>query len=273
MNSSIKIEGNGNRTMLLIPGGPGLPHVYLDPVFHSFDKSEFQVVTYSPLQEANGEYSMKLATKELDWVIQEYCLNETVILGHSFGGNLALEYLTSEHPSEKIQALITSNTIHSFYKYNKNIDRLRSLLPVNVNSRLKDFENKKDFGTEYFNLIMQEFLPRYLCTTQPLPEVFQKALIELDQSIFLHFVGENPLFVDGELANWSLEARLQDIKIPCLFLAGMNDTVFEEDIELMASKANGEFYLCPDSAHYPFLENQEDYSLRINSFLKSYDRK
>ena len=268
----LKIFGTGERTILVIPGGPGLSHAYLKPVIENFGNSGFKVIAYDPLSNSENNYSMNSAVNELDEILKNYCSDNTIVFGHSFGGNVALQYiLETDQRATKISTLVISNTIYSFEKYNQNLNTLKNSMPDEIIREINRHQNEKDFGEIYFNLLMNEWLPRYWCLSNPLPEYLIQSLSEINQSLFTHFVGEDPLNVTGELRKWTIKDRIDQIKIPCLFIAGSSDTVFEKDIVFMAKETLGEYYICPDSAHYPFIENPDLYFERIDKFIFDYE--
>lgn len=261
------INGTRNRTILLISGGPGFPSVYLEPIANYY-KTDYEIVTYAPLFEIESDYSIEKAIIELEQVLETGCTNDIVILGHSFGGYIALNYFLSKKSSKKVSGLICSNTTYSFKKYSENLQNLRGKLPEDLNRQFQRFEIEENFGEVFFDLFMREWAPKHWCKV-PFPPELSEALAQFNPSIYGHFLGENLLDLTGTLiCNSSLDLT-NSIDVPSLFICGDEDVIFEEDVLMMAKETNGSHFVCARSAHFPFFENPRAFFKRTDSFLNS----
>jgi pimeloyl-ACP methyl ester carboxylesterase len=104
--------GQGGPTLIVLHGGPGLPHPYLRPLWDQL-QTEGRVVFYDQrgcgLSEPAARYRWQDHVGDLDRVINHFSPGEPVILaGSSWGSTLALLYAL-EHP-ERVHALILSGT-------------------------------------------------------------------------------------------------------------------------------------------------------------------
>lgn len=106
-----RIVGEGEPYVVL-HGGPGMYHNELYPFFQEFAK-DHQVIFYdqrgnglSLIDDINSEtFNVALLVDDLDRLRQEFGIERLNLVGHSWGGLLAMYYAV-EHPN-KVERLIT----------------------------------------------------------------------------------------------------------------------------------------------------------------------
>ena len=108
----IETEGTG-PALLLIQGGPGLPHDYLHPWFTAMAKNH-RVIYYDPYgrgksdHAANSkEYTFDRDVEEVEGIRTGLNLHDMAILGHSYGGMVALAYAL-KYPEEVTHLILVS---------------------------------------------------------------------------------------------------------------------------------------------------------------------
>ena len=125
-------EGHGPIKILLLHGGPGMDHEYLEP-FSNYIKMHpnIEIIYYDQL----GSYfsdqpnDPKLWTiprfiEEIEEVRKAWDLDQFYLYGQSFGGLFALEYAASKY-GKHVKALIDSNMVDSYQDYAKYINKYR----------------------------------------------------------------------------------------------------------------------------------------------------
>lgn len=224
--SRFRIGGRGKIPIIIIPGGPGFTDHYLEPFFQQLDQEIFKIFSYTPLGDRPPDPldSIKTCLEEFTQLVSEQNLQNFYLIGHSFGGIIALEYLKENQLN--VSAAVITNTFPSFKKYNQNMLRLRSTLPREVQEQVAAYEKKADFGEEFWGLFFAEFFPRFMFTGKEMPEAMQKTMQHFNQAQYIHFLGPNPSYISGQVLSWAYEDHFSDIKIPMLYVADDSDTVF-----------------------------------------------
>lgn len=264
-----RIEGTGEILILLIPGGPGMSYDYLDVFFEQIDLTRYSVATYLPFHSSSSELDLNLnfAVKELDELIQGLNYKNIYLLGHSFGGVIALDYMSQAANDSAVKKVVISNISYSFSKYNMNLNELRNKLAIEIRDQFNTFESNNDFGAEYWELFFTNWFPKYNFTLGNIPSSMQRSLDTFDVERYADFMGNNPLKIEGKMGAWQMSSQIKNLSTPFLFLAGETDTVFKNDVDFMSEQVeNGESDIIPNAAHYPFLENTEPFFERLMSF-------
>lgn len=152
-----KVLGGGAQderpALLVVHGGPGAGHDYLENLSTLADDQQ-KVVFYDQLgcgrsDKPNDSERWKLQrfVDELALVREALKLNNVIILGHSWGGMLAIEYLLTKPFG--VAGLILSNSLSSVPLFGKEVLRLQAELPIEElkrpgSSKLNDLEAAVD---------------------------------------------------------------------------------------------------------------------------------
>ena len=109
-----KIRGRG-EPILLLSSGPGYSGEYLAPVMSALGRNDQVILPdlrgtgRSPVTEYNRQtINLDVILKDLDSLRRHLELEEWIVMGHGFGGMLALEY--ASRYSAHTQALILTNS-------------------------------------------------------------------------------------------------------------------------------------------------------------------
>ncbi|RED91740.1 alpha/beta fold hydrolase [Marinoscillum furvescens] len=264
-------KGTGKQDILIIPGGPGLDHSYLQAFFQHLDLSTYRVTTFTPktyLATDFSKVSYEAFTQDLKEILEEIDATTPIIIGHSFGVTIATEAL--KRLNIPVKAFISLNMPESITKYNSNLRVLIEQLPESLSSKILEFEEKGDFGDEFFGFVLSEWYPRHAMKITPFPEEFMKSMATFNKGLWAYAMGPNLFRMDGALADWEIYEAFYALDFPKLFVCGDSDTIFTEDVESMAQQSkNGHSFTYPDAAHYPFIENPDTFFRKLNAFLSN----
>jgi proline iminopeptidase len=100
---------DARRTLIVLHGGPGLSHHYTRPL-RALAGDDLQVILFdqrgvgasSPMGEAHHSLAHQVA--DLEVLREHFALEQVMLLGHSWGGLIAMTY-AAEHP-ERVSALV-----------------------------------------------------------------------------------------------------------------------------------------------------------------------
>lgn len=169
LERGMKIKKLNNKetkeVLILIHGGPGFSSHYFD---NCFGESPYTTVTYD--QGFLGKPTIESFVHELDQVVKSFQDHKIILLGHSFGSAVALEYLKKFN--ENITRVILSNFIYDseFLKLQLNEEWEKGFAKTN------DFLEKFGPTDEFFKNLALELSPLYFSKeNRPLgQEVFNK---------------------------------------------------------------------------------------------------
>lgn len=277
-----KRYGNNPKVkLLLLNGGPGATHEYFE-CFESFLPQEgVEFIYYDQLGCGNSEDPKDTSMWDLPRYVEEVEQVRTALglskdnfflLGHSWGGILAMEYAVKY--KEHLKGLIISNMMSSCPEYGDYADKVlaRQMDPV-VLDTIRVLEAKKDFSNpRYMELLYAHFYVRHILR-MPLdqwPEPVTRSFAKMNQSLYVTMQGPSEFGIAGKLAQWDRKASLKDISTPTLVIGATHDTMDPEHMRWMSSEfPNGQFLLCQKGGHMSMWDDQQVYMKGLIDFLKS----
>lgn len=247
----VNIVGQGDP-LLLMHGGAGLDHTSLLPLQPLAD--QFTLVFYD--QRCNGrsegaeQSSMTLdnLAADAEALRQALGFERWAVLGHSFGGHVALEYAL-RYP-QRLSKLVLMNTGADQWWVSHNaaeILRKRGFSPSAVQAARRFYNGEMEPG-EFMSLFMK-FMKAYYYRFNLL-----KLVMEGFKSPSPKMRPEATIFgYQQTVKGWSVMERLGEIKIPVLVIAGRYDFLFppESQALLAHSLPNAQLELVERAGHNP----------------------
>ncbi len=175
-----RIVGTGNAIPLLtLHGGPGAGQDYLEPL--EALAPDRPVVFYDELGCGRSEqpadrslWHMGRSVAEVSAVRQSLGLERVHVLGQSWGGWLALEYMTTS--PHGVASLILASTSASLPEFVREGARLKAELPVPIRDTLAHYERDGDMQHPDYQAAVVEFYKRHLCRLDPWPEALLRSV-------------------------------------------------------------------------------------------------
>lgn len=276
--------GNNPRIkVLLLHGGPACTHEYFE-CFENFLPAEgIEFIYYDQLGSAYSDqpddtslWQLPRFVEELEQVRQALGLNKDncYLLGHSWGGILAMEYAMKYQ--NNIKGLIISNMMSSCPAYGRYADEvLAKQLPPAVLDTIRRIEARGDFSNpKYMELLVPHFYTQHILRmpAEEWPEPVNRMFAHLNQQVYVTMQGPSEFGIGGNLAQWDRSADLHNIKIPTLVIGATHDTMDPKHMEWMAGQMpKGAFLLCPNGSHMDMWDDQQVYFQGLIKFLKTTD--
>jgi proline-specific peptidase len=270
-NTWYKIVGDreepGKLPLLLLHGGPGACHDYLWSLAVMADTGR-RVIFYdqlgcgeSHLDKSNpGMWTVDLYCEEIGVVRAALGLERIHLLGQSWGGMLAMEYLIRQ-PRGVASATIASSPA-SMIQWVREANRLREHLPREVNAILLKHEAEGTTGSPEYQTAMLEFYNRHVCRVVPNPDYVRRSFEKLaaHPEVYYTMNGPSEFHVTGTLKNWDIIAQLPKINVPTLVTSGR----FDEATPLIARTVHegirgSEWIMFENSSHMAHVEEAEPY--------------
>ena len=267
-------KSKSRRPLLCIHGGPGYGLDYLEPI-GDMQTTGRQVVFYDQLgcgrsdePAAGTRWSMPLFLAELQAVREAAGLERCHVLGHGWGGMVALEYALGR--PEGLASLVLSSTVASVPQWRRALARLAAGLPEEISGPLDRHRLSGTLASPPCRCIVDAFLRHHLCRMNPWPECLERS-VEAARShpeARCAMLGPSELEPAGQLADWDITARLGEIDTPTLVVSGRYDLAPPEAAAaLYRGIASSEWVVFEHSAHVPHLEESQRYLEVLDGFL------
>ncbi len=271
-----KRMGRGPVKVLILHGGPGFSHDYLEALESFLPQAGIEMYYYDQLGCGNSDHpddpslwTLARYTEEVEEVRRGLGLDHFVLYGHSWGGILCMEYALNYQ--QHLRGLVISNMTAGTKSYLKHTESLKQLLPPDSLARLQALEAKQDYDSpEYMKIMLDELYPQMICRTKPWPEPVNRALRLANDKIYNQMQGKSEFLVTGNLKDWERWDRLHEIKVKTLSIGAKWDEMDPEDMKkIAATVANGTYAYCPTGSHLCMWDDQEVYFHNLLEFLKT----
>ncbi|ESK94107.1 proline-specific peptidase [Moniliophthora roreri MCA 2997] len=215
---------NGKTLLIALHGGPGVNHEYLLVLSDLTKMLQIPLVVYDQIGTGRSTHypnkmgdvafwTEELFVRELDNLINNLGISDGYILcGHSWGGMLAARHAVRQPKGLKKLILMSAPADMKLWVTAQ--DRLRSLLPKEVQEVLTKHEKEGTTDSAEYQEAVGVFYARYLCIMDPMPAEVTAgfAEIEKDPTVYLTMNGPSEFHITGLLANWSI---VDEVRCPC----------------------------------------------------------
>jgi len=273
-------EDEGKLPLLCLHGGPGMSHDYLEPL-EGIAETGRRVIFYDQLGCGRSDHphdpalwKVELFVEEVGAIRKSLGLDQIHLLGQSWGGFLAQEYLLAK-PSG-VQSLILANSAASTQRWIEEANLLRANLPAEVQQTLKEHEEAGTTDDPAYIFATDVYYHRHLCRLDPWPDCLNRTFENLsrDPEVYNTMWGPSEFRCTGTLQNWDIESQLGEIHIPTLILSGEYDESTPAINEVLhRGIQNSESLVFEDSSHTPHLEATQKYLQALTNFLSRVDAK
>lgn len=261
------------KPLLVIHGGPGMTQDYLLPYLYKLGENNF-VIFYDQrgCGESMGEITpetiqLKTFIEDIDSIRRAFHFKKISILGHSWGGFLAMHYALA-YPGS-VKKLILSNSIPA------SSDGF-SLFVEEYLQRIAPFQEEmaEIYHTEEFERAdpkLVEHLHRIMFRTYCFrPEKVDLLNLAMTPFATLHGAKVYALFRETVFEKpFDLHIPLEELKIPTLIIHGKADPIPSITAQaLHESIPNSQFILMEQCGHFPYVEEPEVYFDYLKTFLK-----
>jgi len=278
-----RVGNNPRIKVLLLHGGPGFTHEYLEAFDSFFPAAGIEYYYYDQLGSA---YSDQPDEPEL-WEIPRFVdeveqvrlalgldANNFYLYGSSWGGILGIEYAL-EH-QDNLKGLIISNMMASIPAYNEYAeDVLMATMDPAVLEEIKALEAVKDYeNPRYEELLMEHHYVHHILRmpAEEWPDPVVRTFESVNPKVYVPLQGPSELGASGKLVEWDRTTELSQIRVPTLVIGAEHDTMDPKHMEWMAGEfPSGEYLYCPNGSHLAMYDDQEIYFEGLISFIKKVD--
>ncbi len=266
----VEVIGHG-YPLLLMHGGPGADHWSMLPFRRC--AGQFTLVFYD--HRCNGRsqgtpvssMTWENLTADAEALREKLGFERWAVLGHSFGGMVALEYAL-RYPDSLSHLLLLDTCGDSRWQQQNGPEILakRGYRPGTV-QLARRFYNGQIAPWEMVPALMFRFGTAYY--HRPFsPRVVRELFLERHAKAR----GEALVFGAGQLwKGWSVMDRLGEIKVPTLLMAGRDDFLFppECQVELAAGIANARLEIIERAGHNAQAERPAEVTQAVREFISA----
>ena len=264
--------------VLMVHGGPGAPHDYLEPLAALAD--ERPVVFYDQLGCGNSDrpddqalWTTARFVEELAAVRAALGLREVHILGQSWGTMLAVEYMLAKKPGG-VRSLVLTAPFLSAPLWIADQRAYLAAMPAAVRQVVAEAEAKGDYESPAYQEAVMAFYRKHLCLLDPWPEAVQRTFAKMGMQVYLSMFGPSEFTATGSLKDADLVGRLGEITVPALFTCGSQDEATPATTRLYQRALPGaELAVFADTSHQHHLEKLDEYLAAVRSFLARAEAK
>ncbi len=268
--------GNSPMKVLLLHGGPAFTHEYMECFESFFPKAGIEFYQYDQL----GSYYSDQPEDQSLWTIERFVeeveqvrkalglgKDNFYLLGHSWGGILAMEYALKHQDS--LKGLIIANMTADFGKYAAYNAKLRARLPQEILDQLEAFESRGAYhDPEYEALVFTHYYNDHICRIPEWPEPLLRSLAHLNLPVYEYMQGPSEFAPGGILKDWSVWDRLGEIEVPTLMVGAAHDSMNPVEMEEMSGLVQrGRYLFCPNGSHLAMWDDQEVFMGGVIDFI------
>jgi proline-specific peptidase len=220
--------GNGGRTpIIVLHGGPAAGHTYMRP--YAALATDREVVLYD--QSGCGRsarptdlksYSVERYVAELEMLRTHLGYGKVILLGHSWGGMLAMAY-AQEH-ADRVAGLVLAGTAPVLSDFAEAATRWMTSMGPEAMAIAQRAETTGALSDPAYVELMDRYYHEHLCRLDPWPEWLNKVLEELSGNpAYAYLNGPSELNFNGALKTLDLRPGLKHIAVPTLVTCGEFD--------------------------------------------------
>jgi L-proline amide hydrolase len=276
------LRGGPLAPLVILHGGPGAAHDYLEPLAALTDRTGRACVFYDQLGCGRSQHlrdappalwTVELFCRELDVLLDHLEISARYhVLGQSWGGMLAMEHALRQ-PSG-LCSVVIANSPASIGLWIEEANRLRTLLPTQVQDTLTQHEQAGTTDSEEYQQAMMAFYERHLCRIVPFPDALQRTFAQLDDdpTVYHTMNGPSEFHVIGTLREWDVTPRLPEIRVPALVISGEHDEATPAVVRpLVEALPDATWELFDGGSHSTHLEQTDRFIELVSGFLASHD--
>jgi len=259
------VEGRGDETIIVAPGGPGLPQEYVHPMLSNL--SHYANLVYFDRRadilssrSTHEVVSPSEIAEDIDALRQALGLNRITLLGHSFGGAVALTYAL-RYP-EHVKRLLLLNTSAVIENPADTEERIMKLLTPQELTAL----NSSEPGMSPCDRVKQRYrvlYPHYF-HQKPNSQWLEAGVY----SIYFDALAKK-LVLASRAGGFDIRASLARIDAPVLVMGGRHDVVTPVSMvrEMADSLPKSKMVVMEHSGHFPFVEENYMFTEWVRQFM------
>ncbi|ADR23211.1 proline iminopeptidase [Marivirga tractuosa] len=268
-----KVMGEGEGIPILtLHGGPGGTHRYFYQLSPQTDKRS--LILFDQLGGGRSDYHNDTTLMTVDHFVEQVKtlkdslgLEEFYLLGHSWGGALAVEYYL-KYPGG-IKGMILSSPLISTPRWEADADTLIKTLPEDMQAIIKNANETGEYDSEEYQKADAYYWSRFGLRTAKNEHPLDSVEVTGNGIIYNYMWGPSEFRCTGTLKDFDRTESMRKISVPTLFVTGEYDEARPQTVQSFSDKVpNSEFEIIEGAGHSTLNDNQEGYNKILKEFLK-----
>ncbi len=278
-----RVGNNPAVKVLLLHGGPGFTHEYLEVFDSYFPGAGIEYYYYDQL----GSYYSDQPTDPDLWDLPRFVeeveqvrialglgRDNFYLYGQSWGGLLAIEYAL-KYP-QNLKGLIVSNMMSSVPAYAEYAEKvLMPAMDPAVLAEVKAIEARKDYANpRYMELLLPSHYQQHILRMPPdqWPDPVNRSFKHMNAAVYIPMQGPSELGTSGKLANWDRSKDLGRIAAPTLVIGASHDSMDPKHMRWMSEQLpRGRYLECRNGSHMALYDDQHAYFAGLIRFIADVD--
>jgi proline iminopeptidase len=269
--------------VLLLHGGPAATHEYFEAFDSYLPAAGIEYYYYDQLGSFYSDqpdepdlWELPRFVEEVEQVRRALGLDSTnfYLLGHSWGGILAMEYALKYQAH--LKGLVISNMMASIPAYNEYAEKV--LMPAMDQAALAEIKQLEASGDlenpRYMELLIPHHYEHHILRMPAAewPDPVNRAFKHLNSKIYVPLQGPSELGASGKLLNWDRTTDLGRINVPTLSVGAQHDTMDPKHMEWIAGALQrGRYLFCANGSHMAIYDDQATYCRGVIQFIQDVD--
>ena len=279
-----RVGNNPKLKVLLLHGGPGADHQYFEVMDSFLPAAGIEYYYYDQLGSTNSDQPADMTpflsidhyVEEVEQVRQALGLDKDnfCLLGHSWGGILAMEYALKYQ--QHLKCLVISNMMSSIPAYNDYARKV--LIPQMDPAALREIlalEAAKKYDDPRYEQLLTPFYEAHILR-MPMaqwPDPVMRSFTHINKSVYVPMQGPSEMGASGILEHWDRTADLHTITVPTLVIGAKHDTMDPAWMQKMAGLVpHGRYLYCANGSHWAMYDDQATYMHGLVDFLLDVER-
>lgn len=279
---AFRVIGGGNGVpVLMIHGGPGATGCSYVSTVDGIASSR-AVVVYDQLGSGNSDRMRDLAREatlprfvmEVEAIRQQLGLKEVHLVGHSWGATVALEYLLTANPTG-VRSVTFVGPLISTPRWIEDANALVEQLPRAAQDAIHAAMSSGKYDTPEFQAANEIFEENFGARTprKSFPAC-ESVPVRFNAQLYEYMWGPSEFVATGTLRDYDRLERLNELKLPTLFVVGQYDEVRVETArEFQAQVAGSIVRVVPDAGHSIQRDQTQAFNEVIAEFIADTEKR
>lgn len=258
--------------LVYIHGGPGGTHgtakKYLAPLAERFPLYFYdQLGSYhSPAPFSDELMRPERFTEELHAILTAHTIPRALLLGHSWGACIAIDYALT-HP-DRVAGVHLSSPLISTPRWIADANALLDNLPDDMCEAIRYHEEAGTTDDPAYIRAADEFYNRHFCRLDPWPQDILDSFPKTNKALYTGMWGPSEFRCTGTLKTHDRFPDLPRLTMPVMLTAGRYDEARPETMEDAAALIpDSRVTIFEHSAHVAYIEESDAYRAAIAAFM------
>lgn len=262
---------SGRAALIAVHGGPGGAHDYLQPLTALAD--ERAILLYDQLDCGNSDrpgdpahWTVQRFTDEVDSLRAALGIGRFILLGHSWGAVIALEY--AARGSADLAGVVFASPLISTPRWVADNLAHRRGLPAEVRAALDRHEAAGTVDSAEYRAAIAAMMRRHFCRLRDEPPEVMRLFRKLNLDLYKALWGDNEFVCTGALRDYDGSTLLPKVAAPALFVCGeFDESTPEANRDFAALVPGAKVSIIPGASHTPMFENPAAFLTALRWFL------